>query len=79
MSDDRYIKLVEAFEADGYSYTEACKLAYEEFTEGSEPILSDEEDKQQALAEIENEKQQSEMEQVIIPIKHDTKAFGRHS
>ena len=79
MSDDRYIKLVEAFEADGYSYAEACKLAYEEFTEGSEPILSDEEDKQQALAEIENEKQKSEMEQVIIPIRHDTKAFGRHS
>jgi hypothetical protein len=79
MSDDRYIKLVEAFEADGYSYAEACKLAYEEFTEGSEPILSDEEEEQQALAEIENEKQKSEMEQVIIPIRHDTKAFGRHS
>jgi hypothetical protein len=79
MSDDRYIKLVEAFEADGYSYAEACKLAYEEFTEGSEPILSDEEDEQQAVAEIEHEKQKSEMEQVIIPIRRDTKAFGRHS
>jgi len=60
MSDDRYVKLVEAFEAEGYSYAEACKLAYEEFTEGSEPILSDEEEEQQALAEIEHEKQQKE-------------------
>jgi len=59
MSDDRYIKLVEAFQAEGYSYSEASKLAYEEFTEGSEPILSDE-DEQQALAEIEAEKQQEE-------------------
>jgi hypothetical protein len=58
MSDDRYIKLVEAFQAEGYSYTEASKLAYEEFTEGSEPILNDE-DEQQALAEIEAEKQSS--------------------
>ena len=56
MSDDRYIKLVEAFQAEGYSYSEASKLAYEEFTEGSEPILNDE-DEQQALAEIEAEKQ----------------------
>jgi len=79
MSDDRYVKLVEAIEAEGYSYAEACKLAYEEFTEGNEPILSDEEEEQQALAEIEYEKQQSEMEQVIIPIRRDTKAFGRHS
>jgi hypothetical protein len=59
MSDDRYVKLVEAFEAEGYSYAEACKLAYEEFTEGNDPILSDE-DEQQALAEIEYEKQQKE-------------------
>jgi hypothetical protein len=59
MSDDRYVKLVEAFEAEGYSYAEACKLAYEEFTEGSDPILSNE-DEQQALAEIEYEKQQKE-------------------
>jgi hypothetical protein len=79
MSDDRYIKLVEAFQADGYSYTEASKLAYEEFTEGSEPILSDEDDEQQARAETEDEKQRSEMEEVIIPIRHNTKSFGRHS
>jgi hypothetical protein len=79
MSDDRYIKLVELFQAEGYSYAEASKLAYEEFTEGSEPILSDEEEEQQALAEIENEKQKSEMEEVIIPIRRDTKCFGRHS
>ena len=59
MSDDRYVKLVEAFEAEGYSYAEACKLAYEEFTEGNDPILSNE-DEQQALAEIEYEKQQKE-------------------
>jgi len=56
MSDDRYVKLVEAFEAEGYSYAKACQLAYEEFTEGNEPILSEDEDEQQTLEELGYEK-----------------------
>lgn len=59
MSDDRYIKLVEAFESEGYSYEKASKLAYKEFTEGEGRIISEEEE-QQALAEIENKKQLKE-------------------
>jgi hypothetical protein len=57
MSNDKYIKLLEAFEYEGYSYSEATQLAYEALND--EPYISDEE-KQQTLAEIEAEKQQKE-------------------
>jgi hypothetical protein len=54
MSNDKYIKLLESFEYEGYSYSEATKLAYEALND--EPYISDE-DKQQAVAEIAAEKQ----------------------
>ena len=54
MSNDKYIKLLEAFEYEGYSYSEATQLAYEALND--EPYTSDE-DKQQAVAEIAAEKQ----------------------
>ena len=54
MSSDRYIKLLEAFEYEGYDYSDASKLAYEALND--EPYISDE-DKQQAVAEIAAEKQ----------------------
>jgi hypothetical protein len=54
MSSDKYIKMVESFECEGYSYNEATKLAYEALND--EPYTCDE-DKQQALAEIAAEKQ----------------------
>jgi hypothetical protein len=54
MSNDKYIKLLEAFEYEGYSYSEATQLAYEALND--EPYISDEE-KQQTLAEIAAEKQ----------------------
>jgi hypothetical protein len=54
MSSDKYIKLLESFEYEGYSYSEATKLAYEALND--EPYISDE-DKQQAVAEIAAEKQ----------------------
>ena len=54
MSSDRYIKLLEAFEYEGYSYSKASDLAYEALND--EPYISDE-DKQQAVAEIAAEKQ----------------------
>ena len=54
MSNDKYIKLLESFEYEGYSYSEATKLAYEALND--EPYISDE-DKQQTLAEIAAEKQ----------------------
>jgi len=57
MSNDKYIKLLEAFEYEGYSYSEATQLAYEALND--EPYISDE-DKQQALAEIEAEKNRKE-------------------
>lgn len=57
MSNDKYIKLLEAFEYEGYNYSDASKLAYEALND--EPYISDEE-KQQTLAEIEAEKQQKE-------------------
>jgi hypothetical protein len=57
MSNDKYIKLLETFEYEGYSYSEATQLAYEALND--EPYISDEE-KQQTLAEIEAEKQQKE-------------------
>ena len=57
MSSDKYIKLVEAFECEGYNYSDASKLAYEALND--EPYISDE-DKQQVLAEIVAEKQQKE-------------------
>jgi len=57
MSNDKYIKLLEAFEYEGYSYSEATQLAYEALND--EPYISDE-DKQQTLAEIAAEKQQKE-------------------
>jgi hypothetical protein len=57
MSSDRYIKLLEAYEYEGYNYSDASKLAYEALND--EPYISDEE-KQQTLAEIEAEKQQKE-------------------
>ena len=54
MSSDKYVKLLEAYEYEGYSYSEATKLAYEALND--EPYISDE-DKQQAVAEIAAEKQ----------------------
>ena len=54
MSNDKYVKLIEAFECEGYSYSEATQLAYEALND--EPYISDEE-KQQTLAEIAAEKQ----------------------
>jgi len=54
MSSDRYIRLLEAYECEGYSYSEASDLAYEALND--EPYTSDE-DKQQAVAEIAAEKQ----------------------
>jgi len=57
MSSDKYIKMLESFEYEGYSYSEATQLAYEALND--EPYISDEE-KQQTLAEIEAEKQQKE-------------------
>jgi len=57
MSNDKYIKLLESFEYEGYNYSEASKLAYEALND--EPYISDE-DKQQALAEIEAEKNRKE-------------------
>jgi len=57
MSNDKYIKLLESFEYEGYSYSEATQLAYEALND--EPYISDEE-KQQTLAEIEAEKNRKE-------------------
>ena len=57
MSSDKYVKLVEAFECEGYSYSDASKLEYEALND--EPYISDE-DKQQALAEIAAEKNRKE-------------------
>ena len=54
MSSDRYIKLLEAYEYEGYNYSKASDLAYEALND--EPYTSDE-DKQQAVAEIAAEKQ----------------------
>jgi hypothetical protein len=54
MSSDKYVKLLEAYEYEGYSYSEASDLAYEALND--EPYTSDE-DKQQAVAEIAAEKQ----------------------
>jgi len=59
MSNDKYIKLLEAFEYEGYSYSEATQLAYEALND--EPYISDE-DKQQAVAEIAAEKQKEKNE-----------------
>jgi hypothetical protein len=59
MSSDKYIKLLESFEYEGYSYSEATKLAYEALND--EPYISDE-DKQQAVAEIAAEKQKEKNE-----------------
>jgi hypothetical protein len=59
MSSDKYIKLLESFEYEGYSYSEATKLAYEALND--EPYISDE-DKQQTLAEIAAEKQKEKNE-----------------
>jgi hypothetical protein len=59
MSNDKYIKLLEAFEYEGYSYSEATQLAYEALND--EPYISDEE-KQQTLAEIAAEKQKEKNE-----------------
>jgi hypothetical protein len=59
MSNDKYIKLLESFEYEGYSYSEATQLAYEALNE--EPYISDE-DKQQTLAEIAAEKQKEKNE-----------------
>jgi hypothetical protein len=59
MSNDKYIKLLESFEYEGYSYSEATKLAYEALND--EPYISDE-DKQQAVAEIAAEKQKEKNE-----------------
>jgi hypothetical protein len=59
MSDDRYIKMLEAFECEGYSYSEASKLAYKQFTgDLHERIFSEEE--QQMLEEIEAKKKGTE-------------------
>ena len=57
MSSDKYIKMVEAYENEGYNYSNASKLAYEALND--EPYVSDE-DKQQVLAEIEAEKNRKE-------------------
>lgn len=54
MSSDKYVKLLEAYEYEGYNYSNASKLAYEALND--EPYISDE-DKQQAVAEIAAEKQ----------------------
>ena len=59
MSSDKYIKLVEAYESEGYNYSDASKLAYEALND--EPYISDE-DKQQVLAEIAAEKQKEKNE-----------------
>ena len=59
MSSDKYIKLLEAFEYEGYDYSDASKLAYEALND--EPYISDE-DKQQAVAEIAAEKQKEKNE-----------------
>ena len=59
MSNDKYIKLLESFEYEGYSYSEATKLAYEALND--EPYISDE-DKQQVVAEIAAEKQKEKNE-----------------
>jgi hypothetical protein len=55
MSDDRYIKMVEAFEAEGYSYSKASKLAYEH---QYERVLTEEEE-EKLLAKINLKKQKS--------------------
>ena len=54
MSSDRYIKLLEAFEYEGYSYSKASDLAYEALND--EPNI-DREEELQAIAEIAAEKQ----------------------
>jgi hypothetical protein len=59
MSSDKYIELVEAYESEGYNYSDASKLAYEALND--EPYISDE-DKQQTLAEIAAEKQKEKNE-----------------
>ena len=63
MSNDKYIKLLEAFEYEGYSYSEATQLAYEALNQ--EPYISDEE-KQQTLAEIEAEKNRKEKDETAV-------------
>jgi hypothetical protein len=54
MSSDRYIRLLEAYECEGYSYSEASDLAYEALND--EPNI-DREEELQAMAEIAAEKQ----------------------
>ena len=57
MSSDKYVKLVEAFECEGYSYSDASKLAYEALND--EPNI-DREEELQAIAEIAAEKNRKE-------------------
>jgi hypothetical protein len=54
MSSDKYVKLIEAFECEGYSYSDASKLALEALND--EPNI-DREEELQAIAEIAVEKQ----------------------
>ena len=54
MSSDRYVRLLEAFEYEGYNYSEASDLAYEALND--EPNI-DREEELQAMAEIAAEKQ----------------------
>jgi len=57
MSDDRYIKMVEAYECEGYNYSKACKLAYEQFTGDSHERIFSEEEEEKMLAELEAKKE----------------------
>jgi hypothetical protein len=56
MSDDRYIKMLEAYECEGYSYSKASKLAYEQFTGNSQERIFSEEEEEKMLAELEEKK-----------------------
>ena len=58
MSDDRYIKLVEAYESEGYSYSKASKLAYEQFTGDSHERIFTEEEEEKMLAELEEKEKE---------------------
>ena len=58
MSDDRYIKLVEAYESEGYSYSEASKLAYEDFCGNLHERIFTEEEEEKMLAELEEKEKE---------------------
>jgi hypothetical protein len=52
--------MLEAFECEGYSYSEASKLAYKQFTGDLQERIFSEEEEEKMLAELEANKKGTE-------------------